>query len=291
MNTPIHKAIITGAKGFIGQALARRLQERNIPVMGIDMETDIRKPGVLNPRLDEHTTVFHLAGSANVPKSVENPREDFEHNLLGFFEVLESVRQARAKLIFPSTASVFDPKNPVPFAETATKNPSSPYGASKLAAESYCRVYHRNYGLDVRVARLFSVYGEGMRRFAIYDFFEKIKNDPNDLVIFGDGQQLRDYLHISDAVDALLLIAENGLPGEDYQVGSGEPTKILDLAKKVAQYMEVPDIKIHLQGDERPSEVPRWYADISKIKKIGFSPRVSLDQGLQRTIRHFRDNA
>lgn len=289
------KSVITGASGFIGQALVKKLLDLNVVVTAIEnrpvknpdfeiINLDIRTKGVLDPFLSQDTVLFHMAGRADVGASVTDARGDFEINTCGLFEVLESARKSNCRFIFPSTGSVFDPSNHQPVNEKSLMRPSSPYAAAKLAGEAYCIAYARSYGLDTRIARLFSVYGIGMRRFIIHDLVKKILSQPRELLIKGDGQQVRDYLYIDDVVTALILIASRGQTGNDYNVASGQPVKILDLASKITQLMEHPETRIIPSGSRHPEEVPVWFADISKIGKIGFTPSVSFEEGLKKTV-------
>ena len=154
-----------------------------------------------------------------------NPRRDFENTFRGVFEVLEAARQANCRVIFPSTASIFDASNSLPLQERAFPRPTSPYAAGKLGGEAYCHAYHRSFGLDVRIARLFSVYGAGMYRFAIHDIIRKIQANPKEIQILGDGNQIRDYLYVDDAVRGLEMIATEAEPGEEYNLASGIPVR------------------------------------------------------------------
>jgi UDP-glucose 4-epimerase len=239
--------------------------------------------------LDERTVVFHMAARADVGASVSDPRCDFENNVLATFEILESVRKAGCRMVYPSTASVFDSMDALPLCETAYVKPTSPYAAGKVAGEAYCAAYHRSYNSDIRVARMFSVYGHGMNRFVISDLIHKIQRDPRRIEIRGDGEQIRDYLYIDDAVRGLVHIAEHGEAGQDYNLASGVPVRLLDLARQIATLMEHKEIEIVPTGEPSPGDVPKWYADISKIRHIGFTPQVGFDEGLLRTIRYLSD--
>jgi nucleoside-diphosphate-sugar epimerase len=179
--------------------------------------------------------------------------------------------------------------NQLPLCETAYVRPTSPYAAGKVAGEAYCAAYHRSYNIDVRVARLFSVYGIGMTKFVIHDLIRKIQRNPRRIEIRGDGEQIRDYLYIDDAVRGLVHIAEHGEAGQDYNLASGVPVRLLDLALQIAALMGYPEIEIVPTGELSPGDVPKWYADISKIRRIGFTPQVSFDEGLLRTIRYLSD--
>jgi UDP-glucose 4-epimerase len=255
------------------------------------MQGDIKEAGLLDPYLEPGTVVFHMAAHASVAGSVREPKFDFDTNLAAFIEVLESVRRCGASLVFPSSAAVFDSRQALPHTETARKQPVSPYGAAKLAAEAYCQAYHSAYLVDVKVARLFNVYGPGMTRFAIFDFYRKLASRPKQMEILGDGAQIRDYLYIDDVVGGLIRVAEMGVPGEDYNLASGEPTNTLELARHVARIMGVPEIEIVVKGQSFPGDVPRWYADIAKIQRLEFRPTIDLDQGLRKTIAWFQEQA
>ena len=291
----IKNAVVTGASGFIGRAMVQYLVNKGVKVTAIDIMpskqhicenhvTDLRAPRAIDKYLEEETVVFHFAAHADVASSVKDPRTDFNLNISMLFEVLESVRRAYCQLIFPSTASIFDISNELPLTEKAYVKPTSPYAAAKVAGEAYCAAYHRSYGLNIKIARMFSVYGAGMNRFAIHDLIRKIQNNHVEIELLGDGNQIRDYLYIDDVVRGLFMIANNGKPGENYNLASGIPVRLLDLGHQIAALMDLPDLKITPTGQSFPGDVPKWYADISKINNIGFSPTISLNSGLKKTI-------
>ncbi len=289
------KAIVTGANGFIARPLILSLIREGIPTFAVyhnEKEWDIpsesaqitlSKKGALDPYLDEHTVIFHLSGRVNVGLSSQDPRGDFEANFFPIFELLESARKTNASVIFPSTASIFDGSNSLPLSEDGLYRPSSPYGAAKLSGEAYCIAYHRSFDLDVKIVRLFSVYGPGMHQFVIYDIFKKILENPRLLTLLGKPDVLRDYLFIDDCVEGLWKLATQGSPGEIYHLASGQPTTINQLAEKMKILMGFPDMTIEFTGQTWKGDT-QWYADISKIKALGFEPKVPLEEGLHRTI-------
>jgi UDP-glucose 4-epimerase len=296
------RIIVTGASGFIGQALTRHLASSGEDVLAIDrnpgsvtgvpsVELDVAERGALLAHVDDGATIYHLAASADVAASVRDPRHDLTHTFAAMFEVLEAARHRGCRVIFPSTASVFDVGEPLPLRERAFPRPTSPYAAAKLSGEAYCYAYHRSYGVDVRVARLFSVYGIGMRRFAIHDLIRKIQRNPSELEVLGDGTQVRDYLYIDDAVRGLVTVASRGQAGDDYNVASGEPVRLLDLARLIATEMGVPSIRIVPTGKTFAGDTPRWFADTSKTRALGFMPAVRLEEGLRRTIAWIRQTS
>jgi len=295
MNDLPRRAVVTGASGFIGTALLRHLRAGGWPVVAVDRrassdpdqsirQLDVAQAGALDGLLDDRTVIFHMAASADVAGSVANPRHDFDNTFRGVFEVLEAARHAGSRVVFPSTASIFDASNPLPLAERAFPRPTSPYAAGKLGGEAYCHAYHRSFAVDVRIARLFSVYGVGMFRFAIHDIIRKIQQNHQELTILGDGLQVRDYLFIDDAVRGLMMVATEGAAGEEYNVASGIPVQLLDLARLIAELMGHPQIRIRTTGRSFAGDTARWYADISKVRALGFEPRVDLRSGLLQTI-------
>lgn len=296
----INKALVTGSSGFIGSALVKEFIKRGIEVIAVDKNPplikgcksvvlDITKDNVLDKYLCNDTVIFHLASKASVPGSVKEPVVDFHNTLYGMFQILESAKKNECKVVFPSTASIFDVGSKLPISEKSYIKPSSPYAAAKISGEAYCFAYNRCYGLDVRIARMFSVYGEGMERFAIHDIVRKIQNDNNEITILGDGEQIRDYLYIDDVVEGLITIATNGKSGEDYNLASGHGVRLLDLAKNIALIMGFPNINIKLTGKSFPGDVPKWYGNITKISNIGFNQKIPLQNGLIQTINWLKN--
>jgi UDP-glucose 4-epimerase len=295
----VKKSIVTGAGGFIGSAMLRHLADSGVPVTGIfrsladrtpgpglirRIECDLREPDALAGLLDSETVVFHFAGHTSVAGSVREPLDDFANNVTATMEVMESIRNEGGILILPSSPAVFGPQTQLPIRESASKNPVSPYGAAKMACEGYATAYHKCYDLDVRIARIFNVYGPGIRKFAIYDFWNKIRRNPNQMEILGNGDQVRDYLYIDDCIEALMTVATKGSPGMDYNIATGSPIQTIHLAKLIAQLMGFPDVEISARGETFPGDIARWYADISRLRDLGFEPKVGLQQGLERTV-------
>jgi UDP-glucose 4-epimerase len=295
------KILVTGAGGYIGKALVRELLTRGDEVYSllwsgdpkekaengsVSFSADVtRREDLEALKAIPFDTIFHLAARANVPLSVQDPIGDFQSNVIGTLNLLELARAIAIKrFIFLSSVSVLDPTNPLPLGETARTGPSSPYAAGKLASEGYCLAYFRTYGVPTTVVRLFNVYGPGFTRYVIWDLANKILKNPKNLGILGGGDQIRDYLFIDDTVRGIVLAAEKGLPGETYHLASGIPTRIKDLARLIAKSCGSPGIEIVSAGPTWPGDVAAWYADITKIKALGFLPSVSLDSGLTRTV-------
>jgi UDP-glucose 4-epimerase len=290
------KAIVTGSGGCIGKPLVTRLRELGIPVIcvnrsevpsqqdGVFYARDVALPDAITPFCDSETTIFHLAANAKVPYSVKNPMYDFSHTLASTLYVLESARKTGAKVIFPSSPSVFASDNPLPLLERSVVRPSSPYGAAKAGGEAYCFAYYQSYGVDVRISRIFNIYGKGVNRFIIYDLIQKLLQNPEYLEILGTGDQIRDYLYIDDVIEALITIATHGKAGEDYNIASGVGTNITQLALDIATIIGRPDIEIRPTGQSWAGDIPAWFGNIEKMNALGFRPSIQMSEGLARTV-------
>jgi UDP-glucose 4-epimerase len=243
---------------------------------------------------EEIDVLFHLGGSANVPMSVEDPVSDFRMNVVAAINALEFARRNRVgRFVFPSTSSVYAPGARLPITEDSRLGPSSPYGAAKLASEGYCLAYNRSYGMHTVIVRFFNVYGPLMRRWVIHDLVRKLMRDPLSLEIMGDGKQLREYLYVDDAVDALIIAAEKGTGGGVYNAGTGDPVTIRQLAEEIIDVMGLRGVQLAFTMKSWPGDIQEWYADISKIAALGFSPSVGRLEGLRRTVARLAlgDNA
>ncbi len=301
--------LITGGGGFIGSHLAAHYYKKgkrlllidisddtsNLARLGVPLpviKSDLSEPGEMDWAVDDHIDlIFHLAGSADVPMSVKEPVLDFRSNVTATLNILEFARRrAVDKVVFASTSSVYRPGVPLPISEDSPIRPSSPYGAAKYASEGYCFAYYTTYGLHTTVLRFFNVYGPLMRRWVIHDLVRKLQNNPNRLDILGDGEQLREYLFIDDAVDALVLAAEKGAPGDVYNAGTGDTVKIKDLALEIAEIMGLEEVELHFTMESWPGDIHDWYADITKLGRLGFKPRVSRHEGLAKTVAYLLES-
>ena len=306
-------ALVTGGAGFIGSHLTEELVHRGAVVTVVDNLSEGKLEhlsgvvdriavqrldlgvGAFEPLLRERTPeyIFHLAGSASVPDSVEEARTDFERNALASFNLLEAVRAAapRTAIVFASSAAVYGEGAATPLREEDATVPLAPYGASKLAAERYMDVYARVYGLRTASLRLFPVFGPRLRRQVVWDLMRKLHANPNEITLEGDGSQVRDFTYVGNAVAALLLVAERApLGGEVYTAADGRPVTIRELAAMVAANMGASP-RIAWTGVVRPGVSQTWTADTSRIARLGFHPPVDLERGLEETVTWFRSQA
>lgn len=286
------KILITGARGFIGSHLGNKLVELGHQVVGVDnlshpstnashFEVVIShaRQFIHECNLEEYDAVIHLAAYINVDESIEKPQAYFDNNAGMTLWILEAIRNAkrRPKLIFASSAEVYGNAQRPVMDEDHPLDPLSPYAVSKLAAEQLCKNYAQLYGMDITVIRNFNTFGEHQSGGIYGGVIAKFKSQAKDgkpLTVYGSGEQMRDYMHISQAVDGYVLALSSKLP-TIVNFGSGRPVKIIDIANHIAKKFGV-DI-VHTKS--RPNEIMRLEADVSRAVRYGY--KVSTDFWMQ----------
>jgi UDP-glucose 4-epimerase len=302
------RILVTGGAGFIGSWLVEDLVQRgarttvldslatghlenlaavegDIEVMHADLVHDDVGPLIGDGGFD---TIFHLAAGANVAASVDGPRSDFERGVVGTFNLLEAVRQTSpgSAVVHVSSAMVYGTGGTL--SEGDPKEPVSPYGAGKLAAETYVSLYACVYGLRTANLRLFGVYGPRQRKQVVYDLIDKLDRDPHELHIFGDGSQVRDFNHVANVVEALLSVAVAArMEGEAYNVAGDQPVSIGALAEMICVLMQASPRLVY-SGHVRRGDSDILCGDSSFLKEIGYRPRLSLAEGLADTVAWFQ---
>jgi UDP-glucose 4-epimerase len=226
---------------------------------------------------------FLLAGTGSVGDSLADPDLDLADNAGRLVHFFESVRRKspKTRLVYVSSAAVYGEVKELPVTESAPLQPISPYGVSKLAGESYARVYHHLYALQTLVARPFSVYGPGARKQVVWDLMVKLYSG-DGAVLQGTGKETRDFVYVDDVCAALVNIALAGEPGQVYNVCSGRETSIADLAGCLSQLAGKPEVRF--AGTHRAGDPSRWRGDPSRLRAIGWEPRVDLGPGLAQTL-------
>ncbi len=297
------KILVTGGAGFIGFHLCKKLTSLPLNVTIYDnlssgkMENvkDVPsatfvKGDILNLRqlhaLNKVDLIFHLAAQVVVPYSMENPTEDFETNARGTLNVLEKARKDDARLVFASSAAVYGNPTVLPTRESYGFHPFSCYGLSKVVGEEYCEMYTKQYGLDVTVLRLANVYGSRCHG-VISDFFDKISRNPAKLEIIGTGQQSRDFVHVSDVVEALLMAATSQKAlGKTFNIGFGKTIKIINLANIILEILDLTDkTTITTTGVSWHGDIDTIWFDISLAKReLGWIPKIPLEEHIVTLI-------
>ncbi|HEX7515186.1 MAG TPA: GDP-mannose 4,6-dehydratase [archaeon] len=296
----LEKVFITGATGFLGSHLVNCLTKRGTTVSvlvrgqpdritrdGLSVvQGDLRHPFIIS----DASTVFHLAAISHVGRALENPRQTFETNTAGTLTVLEAIRQSPSveKLVFVSSAHVYGTPIYIPIDEGHPVRAREPYAASKLAAEAFISAYSSAYGIPIAIARLFNTYGPRQHPdFVIPSIIRSALTQ--DALTLGNLTPTRDFTYVDDIVEAFLRLAETG--EGIYNVASGVEISIEALVARVAEILHKP-LTISSQRTQRRSaavEIERMCADISRIKALGWEPRVSLIDGLTNTITWYRD--
>ncbi len=305
--------LVTGGAGFIGSHVIDRLLDAHHHVLCLDnfdqyydpkikranlssalrrsgfalVEGDVRDPDILARCFSRFPVdlVIHLAARAGVRPSLLQPDLYYDVNVTGSLRLLEAMRAQRVKkLLFASSSSVYGNNEKIPFSETDSVDmPISPYAASKKAGELLCHTYRHLYGFDIFCLRLFTVYGPRQRpEMAIHQFVRKIING-EPIVLFGDGSSRRDYTYIDDVVDGFLSALDRLQGYEIINLGESRTISLSDLIKLIERFVGK-NAAIRWQPAQ-PGDVVVTYADISKAKKIlGYSPRCTLEYGVQRFI-------
>ena len=236
--------------------------------------------------------IVHLAANTGVGPSVENPRIDMLANVVGTFNYLEAARQNKiTRFIFASSGAPAGEVEP-PIHEELPLHPVSPYGASKLAGEGYCSAYKRTFGIDTVMLRFGNVYGPGSgHKASVVAKFIRRALAGEVLEIYGDGSQTRDFIYIDDLIDAVMLSATlPSIGGEAFQIASNRETTVGELAENLLSALhvaKVTGIKL-VNAETRLGDVKRNYSDTTKAKKmLGWQAKVSLDEGLAKTVSYF----
>mgnify|MGYP000672174899 CR=1 FL=1 len=287
--------IITGGHGYIGFNLLMYYVDRGYEMIVVDpncldsiySQRYIHYQGkieefVLNEFKDIDFLV-HLAGSASVPLSVKDPMLDFDRNASATVQILDWCKRNKVKkVVLNSSVSVLGENARESVSEDVLSRPISPYGLSKSVSEQYGLLYSELFKVDVSIARIFNVYGPGLNRLFVSDMIEKIKQG-GTISFLGDGTQVRDYLFITDMVEALDLVVQRGITGNVYNVCSGEPLSLLDLCRKIHAIVGKEELKFEFIKTHK-ADISKWYGCIEKISNIGFKPKITLEEGLLKTI-------
>jgi nucleoside-diphosphate-sugar epimerase len=312
------KILVTGGAGFIGSHIVDKIMEKGFEVTVFDnldtghiknteshqakqdfhfIKGDIRDFSLVKKIMKDVDAVFHEAALASVILSVQNPILSNDINVTGTLNLLKASSDLSVKrFIYASSAAVYgDTKTPEKREDMGT-NPKSPYGISKLAAENYVKIFHKLYGLETVSLRYFNVYGP-RQRFdlqcayggVITIFTNRLLRDMPP-IIFGDGEQTRDFVYIGDVVEAnMLALDRKNAAGEAFNIGTGLSVSVNQIAKILKDIMNKHKLK-NVHADPRPAEGRHGYANISKAEKIlGFHPKVSIKDGLIKLVDWYKN--
>lgn len=294
------KVLVTGGSGFIGSHIVDSLVEKN-EVVVVDKKTGFTNPKakyIVADILDlekmkeiakEVDQIFHYAANPSVQESVERPSETFELNVTGTINMLEAARYADVKtFVFASSSTIYG-NAPIPTKETTPTSPVSPYGASKAASDAYIAAYSRIYGFNAVSCVYGNIFGPRSDHGVMFDFFHKLVRDPKKLEILGDGKQQKTYLFISETVDATLLCADKVRGYDKFNISSEEWITVNDIARIISDEMDINPKFVHLGGKTGwVGDIPKFKLDISKIKSLGWEPKISTEEGIRNYIRYLK---
>jgi nucleoside-diphosphate-sugar epimerase len=307
-----HKFAVTGGAGFIGSNIVKRLVEDNNDITVIDnlltgrienledfkneiqfINGDIQDLNFLKKEFKDIDYVLHQAALPSVQRSVEDPILTNRNNVDGTLNVLVAARDAGVKrVVFAASSSVYGDTPTLPKHEAMPTNPLSPYAISKLIGEQYCRVFFELYGLETVSLRYFNVFGPkqdpNSHYSAVIPKFIKAMLENKRPVIFGDGEQSRDFTYVENNVDAnLLACSAADAPGKVFNIAIGERITLNQLVEMINRILDK-EIKPIYEKD-KPGDIKHSHADISCAKKIlGYEPEYGFEDGLQKTVEWFQ---
>jgi UDP-glucose 4-epimerase len=301
------RVLVTGGAGFVGSHLVDRLLKEGLEVVVLDdlsggkienikqhigkesfrfVRGDIRNYHLVKELATNVDAVFHLAALISVPESIRNPDLTDDVNVDGTLSLLKAFEDSDVKrFVYASSCAVYGEADSLPVREDFPLKPISPYGVSKVAAENYVRVFHRICGLETVCLRFFNVYGPRQAYSdysgVITQFLNRVSSNLH-LVIFGDGEQTRDFVHVQDVVEAnMLALRTEQIAGETFNIGTGTAVTINQLADMLLEVTSRTDLKVS-HSRPKKGEIKHSVADISKAKiKLHYHPKVSLENGLK----------
>lgn len=293
--------VVTGGAGFIGSHLVDELVNEGHEITVIDslcagkqeninkkakfVKKDIRQN--LVPEFKGVDTVFHFAADPEVKSSADDPTKSFDINVVGTMNTLECCRKADVKhMVLASTSTVYGDAKEIPTPEDHPTLPISNYGASKLACEAYLSSYSGSYGIKGTSLRYANIFGERSNHGVMFDFYNKLKQNPNELEILGDGKQDKSYLYVSDCVAGSLVAWQKQKAKYDiFNIGSKDKVTVNHLTKLICKNLGA-DPLFKYTGTKRgwTGDVPIMLLDISKLEKLGWKPKISFEEGIRRYI-------
>jgi UDP-glucose 4-epimerase len=305
------RVLVSGGAGFIGSHLVKTLVRAGYQVKVLDnlstgsinnlsdllnaiefVNGDVRDYNVVERAIRGVDAVVHLAALIDVAESVKKPDLYFYVNVKGTYNVAKASKNVSI-LVFASSSAVYGEPIRVPISEDHPLMPRSPYAASKVSGEAFVNAFATQYGFRSIVLRFFNVYGPKQSRAyagVISEFIRRVsKGEP--LIIFGDGEQTRDFVHVSDIVNAIMLSLKNEKARGVFNIGSGEAITINQLARLIIKMAGKEDLKL-IYESSRPGDIKYSVADITRAKKeLGFEPKMKLELGIKELLKNYKGTA
>ena len=306
------RVLVTGGAGFIGSNFIRHLiNETNSKVTNLDKLTyagnlrnikdirsnkahrfvkgDIRNRKIVDSLVGKADAVVNFAAESHVDRSIRTPRVFVETNVLGTQILLEACRRFRVRFEQISTDEVYGSRAEGSFRETDLLNPSSPYSASKAAADLLVNAYHVTFGMDVTVTRSTNNYGPNQHPEKLIPKLITNAFRGKPLPIYGSGKNVRDWIFVEDNCRAIRFVLEKGEKGQIYNIAGGNERRNIEIAAKILQHLSLPEAMIEHVADRAGHDF-RYSLDCEKIHRLGWKPQVPFEKGLERTIDWYRSN-
>ncbi|MEM0215296.1 MAG: NAD-dependent epimerase/dehydratase family protein [Archaeoglobaceae archaeon] len=297
--------LVTGGAGFIGSHLVDRLVEIDRVVVLDNLSTgrrefvnDDAELHVVNLAEDDLTNflkgadeVWHLAANPDVRMGVDKPDDIYKNNVVATYRLLEAMRKANVrKIIFTSTSTVYGEAKQIPTPEEHPTHPISIYGASKLACEALIESYCHTFDFQAYIYRFANVIGKRSTHGVIYDFIKKLRNNPAELEILGNGEQNKSYIYIEDCISAMFVGLKAKGKVNIFNIGSEDQIKVRRIAEIVAEEMGL-NPEFRFTGGDRgwKGDVPIMLLSIDKLKALGWKPKLGSEEAVRKTVRDLLD--
>jgi UDP-glucose 4-epimerase len=310
---PGARVLVTGGAGFIGSHIVDRLLKEGAHVTIYDnfctgqeefiahhhgdsrvrvVRADVLDLSLLTRSMEGHSFVFHLQANADVRGGISNPRVDLEQNTICTWNVLEAMRVNGVKgIMFASSATVYGEPSVFPTPEGYAPLQTSLYGASKYAGEAMIEAFCEYYGMRCWIFRFVSWIGERYTHGVVFDFMRKLRENPDELEILGDGKQRKSYLDVTDGVAGIFFAIAHAKERKNiFNLGHDDSMNVLDLADVIVEELGLPSVRYRTTGGERGwlGDAPFVHLDTAKLKQLGWSPVVSIQQGIRNTVRYLK---
>ncbi len=306
---------ITGCAGFIGSNLTDKLLKEGHEVIGFDnfstgldeflidakkssqftlIKDDLLNREAVEKAMQNVDAVFHMAANADVRFGTNHPHKDLEQNTIATFHVLEGMRANGVKRIaFASTGSIYGEAETIPTPEHAPfPVQTSLYGASKLAAEGMIQAYCEGFNFQSYIFRFVSILGERYTHGHVFDFYKQLLQDPNKLMVLGNGKQRKSYLYIQDCLDAILFAMEKAQDKVNiFNLGTDEYCEVNNSIGWICNYLGFNPERSYTGGERGwIGDNPFIFLDTSKIRQLGWKPKLNIQEGVMQTIKYLHEN-
>ena len=307
------KIMITGGAGFVGSHLAEYLLKKHHKIV-ICTKTSVKNVDSIRDKIElekidvtnytklekfiikkKPDVIIHLAGNTSHSKSFESPFNDLDSNTKSTLNILEIIRKLlpKCKFILGSTFVVIGKPDKLPVNEQTACNPTTLYGVNRLSGEYYTKIYNQVYGLDTNIFRITNSFGPREQvipnKNAInYLIYRAFKNE--DITIYNNGKFFRDLIYVSDVVSAINKILRKGKPGELYWISSNKKTWFYQIGNMLEKFTDTKTKYVKPPNYTKKVDVGNFVVDNSKMRSLGWEPKISVKEGIQKTLKYFEEN-